>query len=148
MRAGLATVDDDGWEARMAQRARDRAQAELDIEHEVVRRKTATMGLIYRRWDPWRTVVDEPITGRECWKCGRPNPDIAHHVYEYVVSLLAERISKAYNDHQDSCDHCRDEGEYWASADARFHFKPPPECPERLALWDLLPPAYRPVIIG
>lgn len=68
-----------------------------------------------------------------CVKCGRENPDLAHHVHEYVVALLAERLRNAFDDHYASCPRC-------TSGRGFLH------CEEAMALWELMPDGDRVLI--
>lgn len=61
----------------------------------------------------------------ECWKCGRPDPDLAHAVYEYVAAVLATRLWNAVDAHLNGCYVCQCAGSAY--------------CPEGTALFELAP---------
>lgn len=97
------------------------------------------VGLYVRTYD-WMTDSEYryPITSEQCWKCGRPNPDLAHAVHEYVAAVLGaeleRRVLAAIAEHE-AAHGCARPG--WASS-----------CPDVFALWDLLPEAMQPVAIA
>lgn len=98
----------------------------------------AIIGLYARYWDPFTGETREPITGERCWKCGRPKPDLAHAVFEYIAAVLGaelqRRIDAAIAEHVTA---------HGCSGPGRWN-----DCPHTQALWDLLPDGMRPVAIG
>lgn len=81
---------------------------------------------------------------RECLTCDKRGPDLAHQVYESVVSLIADilhdRVYAAIEAHE--IEHGCRPNEYPHSA-ALLH-----ACVEASALLDLLPLGLYPVLIG
>lgn len=84
-----------------------------------------------------RTALAAPDPVSHCWKCGHPDPDLAHYVMEFVAAKLAEPLRLALDSHLD--EHGCGTGNY---KDPRYigGFS---HCPTAEALWDLLPDGDR-----
>lgn len=143
----MGGVDDEGWEARMAARARDRAvpagqrvsTVREGYPQDEPKPPAYPPGIYSRTWR-WREgEIWEPVAADRCWKCHRERPDLAHAVYEYVAALLSVRLVRAYDEHEASCEWCRRE------RDGGWFGPMSGPCPERTALSDLLPAGYLPV---
>lgn len=96
------------------------------------------LGLYVLRQDYFGGRRFELITGKACWQCGRPRPDLAHTVMEHVIgrvaAVLERRVHAAIAEHE-AAHGCGRPG-WWSS------------CPDVAALWDLLPDSMLPVAIG
>jgi hypothetical protein len=100
-------------------------------------------GVIVYRYRDLMTgrMVDALVTREQCWKCDRKNPDLTHHVLEYVAAVISEPLRRAFQDHLDV--HGCGTGDH---NDPRYiggfgH------CPEAMRLFGLQPEAEQ-VLVG
>jgi hypothetical protein len=135
----------------MAERAKERALSRVkpplttddwcrkrDAEELARYRATLRLGNVFLRqrhnWFGEYEWVQVPVTREGCAKCGRPNPDVAHTVLEYVGAVLAEPLRRQFETHLEH--HGCGTGD---TADPRYiggfgH------CPTAMELFRLLPP--------
>lgn len=88
---------------------------------EDLRRYRATLQLgtavLYQHHRHFGGPIQESVTRDQCAKCQQPNPDLSHHVLEYIAATLAEPLRRAVRRHleEHGCDlfRCETATELW-----------------------------------